>query len=630
MSLTSVSPNGLGAGESSNADSMQAMMNHHTEMIKAKAKPEIKKRSVMDELLVHDHHHHEHYRFVLHPFGFRRYWDVVTTLLVLYLCWRIPFDLGIDWWYPPKSLKSFEIFADIWFGVDIILNFRTGHIHDGHLVMSPKEIAKHYLEFWFWIDIIATIPFELFGALFENKSSRKAIKLVKWFKIPRLMRLGRVLKYLRQYAKFYKLILVTFAMLLSTHMFGCIFVAIIAPCAQYDYDYSGSIDTSVDGPCAQKNAFKVWARALHYGIAMLCGNSVRALNGQYDSEEIAGFEFHHTVGSDMWTYVAMLIGLWLMALFFGEVAVIAHHGDRYTWDFRVRLKRIMGTMSNEGLPDELQHRVKKYYDYLWLNNLHGSDALLEDSDMSAPLKKDISLYMYRDILKNVSFLQGASSDVVVRLCSLLKHVVYMPMEFAFCKGDRGHSLFIIKRGTVEVLRNEVGEKKDVVAELTTNNFFGETALLMGIGRAHGGHRACSTQAKTICELLELSIMAFNQIISEFPGFKEDMLAVSARRRPIVGKKKKGLRKRQTWVEDPDPAGSKSGPGANTMASSGLLGGGGSSAGASAEAVAATVRECVLEMRRDLEHSINDRLASLEGRLNHAIEQLSKSGEGEVM
>merc|ERR1712216_1014202 len=146
------------------------------------------------------------------------------------------------------------------------------------------------------------------------------------------------------------------------------------------------------------------------------------------------------------------------------------------------------------------------------------------------------------------------------------------MEFAFCKGDRGHSLFIIKRGTVEVLRNEVGEKKDVVAELTTNNFFGETALLMGIGRAHGGHRACSTQAKTICELLELSIMSFNQIISEFPGFKEDVLAVSARRRPIVGKKKKGLRKRQTWVEDPDPAGSKSGPGANTMASSGLLGG----------------------------------------------------------
>ena len=40
----------------------------------------------------------------------------------------------------------------------------------------------------------------------------------------------------------------------------------------------------------------------------------------------------------------------------------------------------------------------------------------------------------------------------------------------------------------------------------------------------------------------------------------------------------------------------------------------------------SLRECVLEMRRDLEHSINDRLAALENRLNHAIEHLSKSDE----
>ena len=284
----------------------------------------------------------------------------MTTILVLYLCWRIPFDLGLDWWYPPTQLKSFEVFADIWFGVDILLNFRTGHVHDGHLVMDPKAIAAHYFEFWFWIDIIATIPFEIFGTLFENKSSRKAIKLVKWFKIPRLMRLGRVVKYLRQYAKFYSLIMVTFGVILATHMFGCIFVAIINPCGQYEYDYYTKVDTSIDGPCAQKNAFKVWARALHYGITMLMGGSVRALDGTFDSQEVAGMEFHHNVSSDMFAYVAMIFGLWLQALFFGEVAVIAHHGDRYGWDFRVRLKRIQQNMSLNGLPDSLQHRVKSY------------------------------------------------------------------------------------------------------------------------------------------------------------------------------------------------------------------------------------------------------------------------------
>jgi len=62
-----------------------------------------------------------HFRRDTDPFGVRRYWDIVTTLLVLYLCWRIPFDLGLDWWYPPKQLKAFELFADIWFGKTCLL-----------------------------------------------------------------------------------------------------------------------------------------------------------------------------------------------------------------------------------------------------------------------------------------------------------------------------------------------------------------------------------------------------------------------------------------------------------------------------------------------------------------------------
>ena len=543
---------------------------------------------------------------------------MVTTALVLYLCWRIPFDLGIDWWYPPAELKAFEMFADIWFGVDILLNFRTGHIHDGHLVMDPKEIASHYFEFWFWIDIIATIPFEIFGTLFANKSSRKAIKLVKWFKIPRLMRLGRVVKYLRQYAKFYSLIMVTFAVILSTHMFGCIFVACINPCGQYDYDYKNYIDTSPNGPCAQHNAFKVWARALHYGITMLMGGSVRALDGTFDSNEIARMVFHHNVGSDMFAWVAMIFGLWLQALFFGEVAVIAHHGDRYGWDFRVRLKRINQTMSLNGLPDSLQHRVKSYYDYLWLNNLHGTNALLDDPDMSVPLKKDISMYLYRGILGNVSFLKNASPDVVTRLCSLLVLEVYMPGEYIFQNGDRGRNLYIIKRGKVAVLKNDIGQADDKIAELNVNNFFGETALLSGIGRGHGGHRSSSVRSESITELLTLSIESFNTIIIEFPQFKEEMLQLSLRRKASngenvntdIGLGKKSVKRAPTWIPD-----TMDNPNTGTTGGLGSMDGG---------QLTSMVRACMLEMRRDLEHNLNDRLSGLEDRLNDTIEHISRT------
>ena len=43
----------------------------------------------------------------------------------------------------------------------MLIMFNSGFVHDGHVVMSRKASALHYLEFWFWVDIIAQLPYEL-------------------------------------------------------------------------------------------------------------------------------------------------------------------------------------------------------------------------------------------------------------------------------------------------------------------------------------------------------------------------------------------------------------------------------------------------------------------------------------
>ena len=56
-------------------------------------------------------------------------------MIVLYLCWKIPFALGFDWYKKGLFETFWEILLDIWFALDIILNFRTGYVHDAHLVV---------------------------------------------------------------------------------------------------------------------------------------------------------------------------------------------------------------------------------------------------------------------------------------------------------------------------------------------------------------------------------------------------------------------------------------------------------------------------------------------------------------
>jgi hypothetical protein len=48
------------------------------------------------------------------------------------------------------------------FIVDIIINFRTTYINENDEVVSdPGRIARHYFTGWFFIDMIAAIPFDL-------------------------------------------------------------------------------------------------------------------------------------------------------------------------------------------------------------------------------------------------------------------------------------------------------------------------------------------------------------------------------------------------------------------------------------------------------------------------------------
>ena len=80
---------------------------------------------------------------IIHPYDrFRRSFDLLTVIWVLLLVYHIPFEIGFDWYETPKNQKILLTVLDLWFAVDIILNFRTGYLINGTVVMDPKKIAS--------------------------------------------------------------------------------------------------------------------------------------------------------------------------------------------------------------------------------------------------------------------------------------------------------------------------------------------------------------------------------------------------------------------------------------------------------------------------------------------------------
>jgi hyperpolarization activated cyclic nucleotide-gated potassium channel 2/hyperpolarization activated cyclic nucleotide-gated potassium channel 4 len=62
-------------------------------------------------------------------------------------------------------------------------------------------------------------------------SERKSVKLLKWTKLPKLLRIGRVLKYLKQYIRYANIMGIIFTSMSILHFMTCLWIFLI-----YDVD----------------------------------------------------------------------------------------------------------------------------------------------------------------------------------------------------------------------------------------------------------------------------------------------------------------------------------------------------------------------------------------------------------
>ena len=108
-------------------------------------------------------------RFMIHHNDPRRLnWDLVIIVLAVYNCIAIPLNLTFA---KDQDSNTFvfvlERVIDVFFIIDIALNFRTTYVNPKKNleITNPKRIAKNYMNsVRFPIDILASIPFEIFAA----------------------------------------------------------------------------------------------------------------------------------------------------------------------------------------------------------------------------------------------------------------------------------------------------------------------------------------------------------------------------------------------------------------------------------------------------------------------------------
>ncbi len=82
----------------------------------------------------------------------------------------------------------------------------------------------------------------------------------------------------------------------------------------------------------------------------------------------------------------------------------------------------------------------------------------------------------RDLIQSIPLFSGLSEDTLAELVEHARTVTFLPGDIVIGQGEKGDALYILRQGKVEVERGD-GPGAQVVAELDSGDFVGETALL---------------------------------------------------------------------------------------------------------------------------------------------------------
>jgi hypothetical protein len=132
-------------------------------------------------------------------------------------------------------------------------------------------------------------------------------------------------------------------------------------------------------------------------------------------------------------------------------------------------------MIDKGLTPQLQKAVIQHREIQWKNS-QGMDEEKLFQEIPKGLQQEIRNFLYLDLIRRVPLFKDEDEAFQNSLTMKMQTLVVLDGWNIFKKGANANELFFIKKGSVNVVSDEMV----VLATIHTGNFFGESALFDGI------------------------------------------------------------------------------------------------------------------------------------------------------
>uniref|UniRef100_A0A8P4GFP4 Cyclic nucleotide-binding domain-containing protein n=1 Tax=Dicentrarchus labrax TaxID=13489 RepID=A0A8P4GFP4_DICLA len=442
---------------------------------------------------------------LLHDSVAKALWDWLILLATFYVAVAVPYTVSFTPYHDTVAASYFTIVSDILvemlFIIDIILNFRTTFVsQSGQVVYESRSICVHYATTWFFVDLLAALPFDLLYTFNITVSP-----LVHLLKTVRLLRLLRLLQKLDRYSQYSTMVLTLLmsAFALLAHWMACIWYMIgsmeIENSETWDIGWlyklgkqleTPYINSTVGGPTVHSS----YIAALYFTLSTLTSVGFGNVCANTDAEKI-------------FSICTMLVGALMYALVFGNVTAIIQRLYSRRSLYHTRMKDLKDFIRVHRLSQQLKQRMLEFFQTTWSVN-NGIDANELLHDFPDELRADIAMHLNKDILQLPVF-KGASRGCLRSLSLHIQSSFSVPGEFLIRHGDALHANYFICSGSLEVVKDNIK-----VAMLGPGDLIGSD--LPGTDQVIKTN--ADVKALTYCDLQYISVRGLREVLKLYPEY----------------------------------------------------------------------------------------------------------------
>ena len=369
-----------------------------------------------------------------------------------------------------------DILADTIYIFDIILiqshKQYTSHAQ-GVKITDIKQTIKFYISsYGFYLDVAAIIfPWLQELQYFVTNRFHPIFRITRYLKFHRFNQLLLLIQQKLHYAQAFRQFRVLFQILIIAHTLGCVFfIYYIVQGQKTDGIFAGFV-------VVEQSSLHPLLFSFYWGFVIITN-----IHNQARPSESGQFIFMivcHFIGSLHMAYV--------FAVFVSSLRV----GNWHRNFFRVKSERARSVFTlykDKSEVSQMRNAITDYYVYGYENHIELQENTILNY-FPNKLRINLAEECYHKTLKKVYLFKGLSQSFFYRLLLSFENRVYLPRETVYMREDIGNELFIITKGSVNLVENgqNVGTLKqgqlfgyhEVFAEVSSERFRTENAETVG-------------------------------------------------------------------------------------------------------------------------------------------------------